>query len=116
MQNPPAPKPKEIAAELRQKRALKKFRQKDMQRATGVDQSQISRIFRGDFKRISGNVEKICKYAGVSLSNTSRITTRRKTLTPKLRAAIAEAWDGEPETEEALAFVIRSLAALARRS
>jgi len=55
--------------QIKQLRALairieqREITQQDLARATGVDQSQISRILAGNVRRASSNVLKLCKYA-----------------------------------------------------
>lgn len=76
--------------------------------ATGVDQSQISRVLAGQVKRESPNVLALCKYAR-NLHKTRKVDPRQS---DPLINALREVWDGSPEHAEALAGVIRSLARL----
>jgi hypothetical protein len=73
--------------------------------ATGVHQSQISRILSGRLKRASKNVLKICKYA----EEMHNIEVTRLPLDPRLIKAINQVWDGSHEHAEAIAKVILSL-------
>lgn len=41
----------------------KKLTQTEISRATGVHQSQVSRILAGQFTRASRNVQRLCEYA-----------------------------------------------------
>ncbi len=43
--------------------AHRELTQQELSSATGVHQSQISRILAGNVRRASGNVLKLCKYA-----------------------------------------------------
>ena len=51
-------------ARLRNRQTLK-----EIARSIRVDSSQISRIERGDFKRISRNVQKMCSYLHIPVSD-----------------------------------------------
>lgn len=72
-----------------------------------IDQSQISRIVNGDFKRISRNVKKICEYANIDLNFV--IENRNPAENTELMEAISLVWDGTRKKAHALAKVIRSL-------
>ena len=64
---------------------------------TGVNQSQISRILAGSWRRISGNVMQVCKYYGIEPHGDSeRLASRR------LESAALEMWDGTSEHERIL--------------
>ena len=54
-----------IGSELRSRIAKKKWTQQNVATATGLTQSQVSRICAGNFKRITANVLRVCKYADV---------------------------------------------------
>jgi hypothetical protein len=49
-----------------------RIRQEDIERATKISQSQISRLIAGDFKRVNGNALKLCKYAKKYASKSTR--------------------------------------------
>jgi len=53
----------ELLAKLSKLLKSRKIRQTDLADATGVHQSQISRIISGHVRRASQNVLKLCKYA-----------------------------------------------------
>ncbi|MGZ3857875.1 MAG: helix-turn-helix domain-containing protein [Bacteriovorax sp.] len=75
---------------------------------TGIDQSQISRILNGKFKKAQGrNVEKICKYANISLKNLEMPPDPSKNKV--LMTAIEQIWDGSDKHAEAIAEVLRAL-------
>lgn len=73
--------------------------------ATGVHQSQVSRILSGGAKTISKNVIKLCKYSD-SLHNKN---FNNRIIDPLIGKAIAQVWDGSTEHAEAIAKVIFSL-------
>lgn len=74
-------------------------------KATGVDQSQISRILSGNAKRVSKNVIELCKYSDQFQSSVSHDPAHSASLMGALRTV----WNGTPEHAEALARVILSL-------
>lgn len=64
--------------------------QKQVEIATGVDQSQISRILAGKVKRVSTNVKYLCKYAN-SLEAPEKDEQEYKKI---LINAALDLWDG----------------------
>lgn len=85
--------------------------QESVYKATGVHQSQVSRILSGQIKRPSKNVLKVCKYAAhlhISDLPSPLIDTR-------ILSAINQVWDGSSEHAEAIAKVIRSLRGMSVR-
>jgi transcriptional regulator with XRE-family HTH domain len=79
---------------------------------TGIHQSQVSRLLRGQFHRLSRNVLLLLAYAG----------TQRRAPAPR-RAAAAKAaviraalrtWDTTPEGAQALVRLLRSVQDLRR--
>lgn len=73
--------------------------------ATGIHQSQISRILSGQVKRLSKNVISLCKYAD-DLHNKHKSPKRIPSV---LHHALLNTWDGSAEHAEAIAKVILSL-------
>jgi transcriptional regulator with XRE-family HTH domain len=78
----------------------RKVSQLDLQLATGVHQSQISRILAGHVRRLSPNVLVLCKYA-----ETLRIAVPALPSNggEELQTAITRLWDGS--TQHALALI-----------
>ncbi|MGY4167531.1 helix-turn-helix domain-containing protein [Bradyrhizobium sp. USDA 4529] len=84
----------------------------DISRSSGVDQSQVSRILAGDFKRISQNVMQICNFLGI---NPGRFVgslpgdddTRRR-----IADSALSVWDGTPEGAELLISIFGGMAAI----
>jgi hypothetical protein len=80
---------------------------------TGIHQSQVSRLFRGQFKRLSPNVRTLLayarepgRYAGVKApSEAARAAV--------IRAAL-RTWDSTPEGARALVRLLRSVERLSR--
>lgn len=79
--------------------------QQELANATGVHQSQISRMLSGSAKRVSKNLVKVSEYLEnlhISYANKSEIPL-------VLKDAIQFSWDGTPGHADALARVIISL-------
>lgn len=76
--------------------------------AVGASQSQVSRVLSGLIKRRSKLHRAVCSYVFSSHLTPDDLGQ----LPPVLVDALKEVWDGSPGQAEALALVIRSLAAL----
>lgn len=72
----------------------------------GVDVSQVSRYLNGHFKRMSPNLEALCKFAKVDWTKAGRTDPRKSQV---LIGALSDVWDGTREHAEALAGTILSL-------
>lgn len=79
--------------------------QKQLETATGVHQSQISRMLSGNAKRVSKNLVKVSEY----LENLHGDYANKSEIPRVLKDAIQFSWDGTPEHADALARVIISL-------
>jgi len=89
--------------------------QPEIERNTGVNQSQISRIFNGKFMRVEGkNVIKLCKYANLKI-NKSLLGGSDPRESEVLINALRDIWDGSQQKERALARLIRSLGPLVNK-
>lgn len=80
--------------------------QQHLQRVTGVHQSQISRILTGQAKRMSRNVEKLCKYAR-ALSKPDGTTN--SVGAEELQESILAIWDGSVEHAQSLKSLLDAL-------
>lgn len=76
-----------------------------------VSQSWISRICTGDFRRTSGKVGAVLRYAGIEPRIPVGADRRGKKI---LANALGEVWDGTLPSAEAIAAVIRSVGRVAR--
>lgn len=78
----------------------------------GVDQSQMSRLLAGDFKRISHNIMQICINLGIDplrfLGPLREDEDARKRITDSALAI----WDGTPEGAELLVSILGGMAAI----
>lgn len=73
--------------------------------ATGVDQSQVSRILAGQMKRASANVVRLCRFAYQMGNSHEPDPSRNQTLVNALRTV----WDGTEAHAQAISQVILSL-------
>ena len=102
------PKPNRLVAELVEFFEKNEITQQQIAKATGVHQSQVSRILRGQFRSADGNVSKICKYAKVTASGTAT----KKSASTELLEELNQLLDGTTKREQAvirLLKVIRNL-------
>ena len=75
--------------------------------ATGIHQSQVSRLFRGQFMRISPNVRALLDYAaGGARPGPARDSAPGKEAV--IRAAL-KTWDSTPQGARALVRLLRSV-------
>lgn len=94
-----------LSAEVRARR----LSQVEIATASGIHQSQISRILAGKAKRESANVRKLCKYA-----TSLRQGVGARTLAgPETRVAIDQAvtrlWDGSSDHASALVELLEAV-------
>jgi transcriptional regulator with XRE-family HTH domain len=81
--------------------------QGEIAQATGIHQSQISRIMNGDFKRVgSRNLTRLCRYANVQLS-------QHRVPSLLLNNTVQRVWDGSPNHEKALVTLLKAAEMLA---
>lgn len=98
------------SAKFISKELTKKFREAGMSQpeiaiGTGINQSQVSRILAGRFKRRSKNVDKICKYAKIKVvaDKISPINNQA------LMEALSYAWDGSEKHAKAIAKILYAI-------
>lgn len=97
----------ELLAWLRAAVADRRFTQFEIARATGVDQSQISRILKGQAKRASANVSALCRFAAEASRHTS--ITREVPAVAKAQALLHELMDGSAEEQRSIAELLAHL-------
>jgi len=74
---------------------------------TGIHQSQVSRLFRGQFRRISPNVRTLLDYASAGARpRAARATESGKEVV--IREAL-KTWDSTPEGARALVRLLKSV-------
>jgi transcriptional regulator with XRE-family HTH domain len=83
-------------------------------RNAGVDQSQASKICRGNFKTFSDNVRKICLSLGVDPNSPDAEDPAPDELKRRLERSAVAIWDGTREDAERLIRLLTDIAALRR--
>lgn len=83
--------------------------QLEISQATGINQSQISRIFNGDLKRESKAYKAIANFIRMHRKGVTRESVIENR---ELIDALASVWDGSPDQAVALASVIKALGKL----
>lgn len=87
-------------------RKLSALTQSEIAAGAKVHQSQVSRILRGDFRRVSANVIRICKFANI-------VFTDARTISPKLQKAVESVWDGSRAQEAAIVKLLGAAGGMA---
>ena len=100
-----------IAKALRTIFADRNMTQSHIAEATGIHQSQVSRILRGRFARIDGNVKRICKYANIKPGKIGSDPSGNRVLMDALRGV----WDGTDEHARLIARILKDIGALSER-
>jgi hypothetical protein len=85
----------------------------DIAARTGIHQSQVSRLLRGQFRRVSPNVRKLLECAGTPQKRPSRDQSALQGKEAVIRAAL-RTWDATPEGARALVRLLRSVEGLRR--
>ena len=80
---------------------------------TGIHQSQVSRLFRGHFKRISPNVATLLAYAKEPRRYAAAEEPKEAAKAAVIRAAL-KTWDATPEGARALVRLLRSVERIRR--
>ena len=79
---------------------------------TGIHQSQVSRLLRGQFTRLSRNVRLLLDYAGKG--GRARPPRRAEAAKASVIRAALRTWDATPEGAQALVRLLRSVQDLRR--
>jgi hypothetical protein len=80
---------------------------------TGIHQSQVSRLFRGQFQRVSPNVRTLLAYAREPERYAGAKAPSDAARAAVIRAAL-RTWDATPEGARALVRLLRSVERLSR--
>ena len=75
---------------------------------TQIHQSQVSRLFRGQFKRVSANVRTLLAYAAEPKRQASAAEPARLAEGAVIRAAL-QTWDQTPQGAQALVRLLKSV-------
>ncbi|WP_051412924.1 helix-turn-helix transcriptional regulator [Methylophilus sp. 5] len=105
----PKSTPQLLALQLAEQANLLNISQTEIATATGINQSQISRIFDGKVKRHSKALEKISAFLNIR-PNAVPIDIVKSN--KELMEALSVTWDGSSAHSVALANIIRTLRAL----
>ena len=97
----------DVGLKIRHKMLERSDTQESLSRKLRIHQSQISRVLRGDFKRLSPHVRRLCEYAGLSLDKLE--AKPRVPPAGKLLAEVNNLWDGTPGHEKALLRVVKAI-------
>jgi hypothetical protein len=80
---------------------------------TGIHQSQVSRLFRGQFKRLSPNVHTLLAYAREP-GRYAHVQAPSQAAKAAIVRAALRTWDSTPEGARALVRLLRSVERLSR--
>ena len=80
---------------------------------TGIHQSQVSRLLRGHFRRISPNVRALLAYASKGPAKRAQPRAAQAARTAVIRAAL-RTWDATPQGAQALVRLLRSVQEIKR--
>lgn len=104
------PRIPQIRAAVEQRMRERKHIQKDVEMATGVHQSRISRFLSGQGKRMTAQIDSLCKYAELEINSHSQQDAAQRELSQALQWAIGD----NPEATLALARIVQALAPILR--
>lgn len=77
---------------------------RELAERAGIDPGQLTRIMKGDFKRLSGRLRRVCKVAGVEVERSFDPSRNRE-----LMSALTEVWDGSESDAKLLGNFLRAL-------
>jgi transcriptional regulator with XRE-family HTH domain len=80
---------------------------------TGIHQSQVSRLLRGHFRRLSPNVRTLLAYAGKAKAAKPAPRAAEAARAAVIRAAL-RTWDATPAGAQALVRLLRSVQEMKR--
>ena len=101
----------------RARRALERLRERAstirIAADTGIHQSQVSRLLRGHFRRLSPNVRTLLAYASKRQQRKTEPRAAEAARSAVIRAAL-RTWDATPEGAQALVRLLRSVQEIKR--
>lgn len=110
-----------LAKSLEKQRAIAEMSYAELGRVAKVDSSQVSRICRGEFTTLTGNVLQICSVLGVDPGSLEPPTARQPTIGEKEKLARAAAqsvltlWDRTPNGARRVAKFLEDIVILAAK-
>jgi len=91
---------------LREAISKKAVSQADLSHSTGINQSQISRLLRGQFQRRTKGLNTLCIYLKVEpVMHTVALSLSKY---PDLSSCLSEVLDGSRQRERAVVLLLRS--------
>ena len=81
-------------------------------RLARVDPSNVSRIVRGEFMTISGNVVQICKTLGLQVDRVASPAGTADVAWSKLEASVRRLWDETPQGADRIVALLDTVADL----
>ena len=110
-----------LAKALEKQRKMAGMSYAQLGRAANVDLSQVSRICRGEFATITGNVMQICRALGVDPTSPGAPPERRPTaneeelLTRAVTQSVLALWDRTPQGARRVAKLLEDIVILAAK-
>lgn len=83
-------------------------------RAAGVNESQVSRICRGQFRTLSFNVVQICNVIGVAIDRGTVTAPATDPHVERLQSSLLSLWDHTPEDADRLVKLLEQLNVIRR--
>ena len=105
---------RELLAWLADRVKRRNLSQKAISAASGVDQSQVSRILAGRAKRPSPNLVKLCTYAFSARACFPEPSTPVPAASERLTDAVLRVWDGTPDHAVALVELLEAVKRIQR--
>ena len=100
---------RDLLAWLAQLVRTRMLTQQELAAASGVHQSQVSRILAGSVKRPSRNIDRLCNYAK-SRRRPGRADRRGSAALPQVLAGVlSRVWDGSEEHAHALVDLLEAV-------
>lgn len=107
--------PNELGLILRREAKAQMHTQQEIADMLGVHQSQISRIFKGDFTRRSRHVMQICKFLKIDPdTGMARVGVVDNEYEARLFEALRDVWDGTRANGQVLEKLLRGLGELSK--
>lgn len=99
-----------ILQSLKEAVRRKKLTQVEISKQIGINQSQVSRLLRGGFRRRSKSLYALCTFLGVSIVSTK--ASLSLSAYPDLSFCLSEILDGTRRRERAVVRLLRSARSL----
>ena len=97
---------------LKQKMNEEGWNQSQLSKSSGVSQPQISRMLSGKTKRLSRTMEKLCKYADLSVPLAKIDRSQNKAIQDEIQKLL----EASPQKIETIISLLKATSALAAKS